>query len=112
MTEPAKPGILDRFRARYPWFDHVMRAQERYQDSKGDFYAFTRGLIDRNRAKGDINTADWLAALNRASGKPALSGAIRTLLDKGAADPKAAIAALLRDSGITFATSADGTPTV
>ena len=39
MTEPAKPGILDRFRARYPWFDHVMRAQERYQDSKGDFYA-------------------------------------------------------------------------
>ena len=39
MTEPAKPGILDRFRARYKWFDHVMRAQERYQDSKGDFYA-------------------------------------------------------------------------
>lgn len=39
MTEPAKPGILDRFRTRYKWFDHVMRAQERYQDSKGDFYA-------------------------------------------------------------------------
>jgi membrane protein len=39
MTEPAKPGILDRFRARYGWFDHVMRAQERYQTSKGDFYA-------------------------------------------------------------------------
>lgn len=39
MTEPAKPGILDRFRARFRWFDHVMRAQERYQDSKGDFYA-------------------------------------------------------------------------
>jgi membrane protein len=39
MTEPAKPGILDRLRSRYGWFDHVMRAQERYQDSKGDFYA-------------------------------------------------------------------------
>ncbi|AQT81322.1 inner membrane protein YhjD [Mycolicibacterium litorale] len=39
MTEPAKPGVLDRFRARYHWFDHVMRAQGRYQDSKGDFYA-------------------------------------------------------------------------
>ena len=39
MTEPAKPGILDRFRTRFKWFDHVMRAQERYQDSKGDFYA-------------------------------------------------------------------------
>jgi membrane protein len=39
MEEPAKPGILDRLRARYGWFDHVMRAQGRYQDSKGDFYA-------------------------------------------------------------------------
>ncbi len=46
MTDPAnpgvssdKPGILDRLRARMPWFDHVMRAQERYTNSKGDFYA-------------------------------------------------------------------------
>ena len=39
MTEPAKPGILDRLRTKYKWFDHVMRAQERYRDSKGDFYA-------------------------------------------------------------------------
>ena len=39
MSEPAEPGFLDRFRTRYKWFDHVMRAQERYQDSKGDFYA-------------------------------------------------------------------------
>ncbi len=34
-----KPGVLDRLRARYGWFDHTMRAQGRYQDSKGDFYA-------------------------------------------------------------------------
>src|SRR3954451_20622025 len=39
MPEPAQSGILDRFRTRYSWFDHVMRARERYQDSKGDFYA-------------------------------------------------------------------------
>jgi membrane protein len=43
MTEPAesesKPGLLDRLRARMPWFDHVMLAQQRYNDSKGDFYA-------------------------------------------------------------------------
>jgi membrane protein len=38
-SQPAKPGILDRLRARYGWFDHVMRAQGRYQDNKGDFYA-------------------------------------------------------------------------
>lgn len=37
--DSAKPGILDRLRARMPWFDHVMRAQQRYTDSKGDFYA-------------------------------------------------------------------------
>ena len=39
MTEPAKPGFMDRLRARFVWLDRVMRAQERYQDSKGDFYA-------------------------------------------------------------------------
>jgi membrane protein len=39
MTEPAKPGVMDRLRARFRWFDRVMRAQERYNDSKGNFYA-------------------------------------------------------------------------
>ena len=39
MTEPATPGIIDRLRARYHWFDHVMRAAGRYDKSKGDFYA-------------------------------------------------------------------------
>ncbi len=34
-----KPGMLERLRARMPWFDHVMRAQRRYGDCKGDFYA-------------------------------------------------------------------------
>ena len=37
--KPAKPGILARLRARFGWFDHVMRAQERYTHSKGDFFA-------------------------------------------------------------------------
>ncbi|KWX26025.1 membrane protein [Mycolicibacterium wolinskyi] len=39
MDEQEKPGILDRLRARYPWFDHVMRAQQRYTDCNGNFYA-------------------------------------------------------------------------
>ncbi len=39
MTEPAEPGVMDRLRTRFPWFDRVMLAQERYNDSKGDFYA-------------------------------------------------------------------------
>jgi membrane protein len=39
MSEPDKPGMLDRLRARFVWFDHLMRAQERYRGSNGDFYA-------------------------------------------------------------------------
>ena len=39
MSEPGKPGILDRLRARFGWLDHVMRANERYDERKGDFFA-------------------------------------------------------------------------
>lgn len=43
MTPPAepdaKPGLLDRLRAKMPWFDHAWRAQTRYNDCRGDFYA-------------------------------------------------------------------------
>ncbi|MET4431794.1 inner membrane protein YhjD [Mycolicibacterium sp. 624] len=39
MTEPAEPGVLDRLRARFGWLDRVMRAQQRYTDSNGNFYA-------------------------------------------------------------------------
>src|ERR1700761_7073570 len=39
MSEPAKPGILDRLRARYGWFDHAMRANDRYDESNGNFFA-------------------------------------------------------------------------
>lgn len=37
--DESKPGFVDRLRARYPWFDHVMRAQVRYRETNGDFYA-------------------------------------------------------------------------
>jgi membrane protein len=39
MTEPAKPGILDRVRSRYKWLDHLVRAWQQYQGRKGDFFA-------------------------------------------------------------------------
>lgn len=39
MSEPAKPGILDRLRARFEWFDHAMRANDRFEESKGNFFA-------------------------------------------------------------------------
>jgi membrane protein len=39
MSEPAKPGTLDRLRARFGWFDHVMRAYQRFDDRNGGFFA-------------------------------------------------------------------------
>ncbi|BBX65535.1 inner membrane protein YhjD [Mycobacterium saskatchewanense] len=39
MNEPAKPGILDRLRARYDWLDHAVRAYQRFDDRNGGFFA-------------------------------------------------------------------------
>ncbi len=39
MSEPVKPGILDRLRARFDWFDHAMRANDRFNESKGNYFA-------------------------------------------------------------------------
>jgi membrane protein len=39
MSAPAKPGILDRLRARFGWFDHVMRANDRFDECNGNFFA-------------------------------------------------------------------------
>ena len=35
MGEPAKPGILDRLRARFAWLDHIFRAYQRFDDRNG-----------------------------------------------------------------------------
>lgn len=37
--EEKKPGVVERFRAKWPWFDHVMRAVERFTEQQGRFYA-------------------------------------------------------------------------
>jgi membrane protein len=39
MSEPAKAGILDRLRARFGWFDHIIRAYQRFDDQNGGFFA-------------------------------------------------------------------------
>jgi membrane protein len=39
MTEPAKPGIFDRLRARFGWLDHIVRAYQRFDNQNGSFYA-------------------------------------------------------------------------
>jgi membrane protein len=39
VSEEAKPGIVDRLRARYAWFDHAMRANDWFDECQGNFYA-------------------------------------------------------------------------
>lgn len=76
--------------------------------SGGDFYAFVRRLIAANRAKTMVASGDWLREL----GSPVQAAAIDGLLEKGASDPKLAIAGLLRGAGIAFTIAADGLPTL
>jgi len=39
VSEPDKPGILDRLRARFAWFDHAMRANDWFDECQGNFFA-------------------------------------------------------------------------
>ncbi|WP_052740885.1 inner membrane protein YhjD [Mycobacterium sp. UM_Kg1] len=39
VTEESKPGLLARLRSRYRWLDHAVRAQERYDECQGNFFA-------------------------------------------------------------------------
>ena len=38
-SNDSKPGVIGRLRARYGWLDHTVRAQERYDDCQGSFFA-------------------------------------------------------------------------
>lgn len=78
--------------------------------SRRPFVAFVRGLIEANRRDREVSREDWLAALDRVSRDPTLSRDIGILLDRGAADPKAAIASLFTRAGVRFALAGDGTP--
>lgn len=80
--------------------------------SRQPFVRFVKRLLDENRADATVSRADWLAALDRASNDPTLSRDIGLLLDRGAADPKAAIASLLRRAGVAFTLGEDGVPRV
>jgi hypothetical protein len=78
--------------------------------SRRPFPDFVRGLLEANRADGIVTRAEWLAALDRVSKDRTLSAGIGRMLDKGAEDPKAAIAALFTRAGVAFTPAADGTP--
>lgn len=75
-----------------------------------NFFSFARGLIVANQADKSINSADWLTALVRTSGRPELGRTIAKLLDQGSPDPKDDLDNLLREAGIPFTPDADGVP--
>ena len=74
------------------------------------FAAFVRSLIDANRRDKVVTREDWIAALDRASGDPSLGTDIGRLIDRGAGDPKAAIASLFTRAGVAFTLGEDGMP--
>jgi hypothetical protein len=80
--------------------------------SRQPFIRFVKRLIDENRADGIVSRADWLAALDRVSNDPSLGRDIGVLLDRGSADPRAAIASLFRRAGVAFTIGPDGVPRV
>ncbi|MDF0531835.1 YhjD/YihY/BrkB family envelope integrity protein [Tsukamurella sp. 8F] len=38
IEQAENPGLLDRYRAKWPWFDHVMAAATRYKTNNGDYF--------------------------------------------------------------------------
>ena len=74
----------------------------------GDFYDFTRKLVDANRGDRELTAAEWYAALDRASGSRKLSSQIRALVERGSANPRAALTTLLSDAGIAYGLNAKG----
>lgn len=57
-----------------------------------------------------VTRADWLAALDAATRKPALGRDIARLLDRGASDPGELITHLLEAAGVDVDTDTAGIP--
>jgi hypothetical protein len=74
------------------------------------FYKFARQLLDANRQDGIVSRAEWLAALDTATRKPALSRDIRQLLERGAKDPPEFLAELLAKAGVDIERGEKGVP--
>jgi hypothetical protein len=78
--------------------------------SREPFTAFVRAMIEGNGDDRMVTRGEWLAALDDVSGDRSLSRDIARLLDRGAADPKAAIASLFTRAGVAFSLGEDGMP--
>lgn len=78
--------------------------------SRKTFVGFIRPLIEASREDRVLTRGEWLAELTRVSGDASLAADIERLLDKGAENPKAAIASLFARAGVDHRLGPDGTP--
>ncbi|MNI33944.1 hypothetical protein D3C73_879150 [compost metagenome] len=98
----ADAGARGEHRAHYACgavFAMAAEGAQRRRDG-GDWFDFLRPLLEANRKDGVLTRAEWLDALTRVSGDPTLAADIERMLEQGAADPAAEIAALFRRAGV------------
>lgn len=98
----ADAGARGEHRAHYACgavFAMAAEGAQRRRDG-GDWFDFLRPLLQANRKDGVLTRAEWLGALTRVSGDPTLAADIERMLEQGAADPAAEIAALFRRAGV------------
>ena len=83
----------------------------RHRADGGDFFDMLTDFEAESAEDGILSRAQWLAALTRLVGDPAPAGAIARMLDEGVADPAAALAGILADTGVAHRLE-DGTLTL
>jgi hypothetical protein len=74
------------------------------------FAEFVRDLIAASRADHVVTRGEWMTAFEAATGDAVLARDIAQLIDQGAEDPKAALAALFTRAGVAFVEDEDGMP--
>ena len=78
--------------------------------SRRPFIDFVRRLIQLNRVDRTVTRAEWIALLDQVSRDPSLGRDIGEMLDRGAANPGAAIASLFARAGVRFTPGPNGVP--
>ncbi|HZW14799.1 MAG TPA: hypothetical protein VFF66_00955 [Brevundimonas sp.] len=68
----------------------------------GDWFDFLQPLIADNRLDEVLTRDEWLSALDRVSGDPALRREIEVLLDEGSEDAAGLIAVLFNRAGVAY----------
>ncbi|HYD27363.1 hypothetical protein [Brevundimonas sp.] len=100
----ATSGDRGEFKAHYACGAVFAMAAEAVQKraTGGDWFDFLQPLIAASRADGVLTREEWLSALDKVSGDPALRRDIETLLDQGSDDPAGLVAAVLDRSGLAY----------